>query len=80
MPLTAYSAHVLSTALIGGPGGFFTSNEFWAATAIMLLLATSLWSILVGRGPLERLVGRAATAMATAPAAPPATSAPRLDA
>nr|WP_201470318.1 heparan-alpha-glucosaminide N-acetyltransferase domain-containing protein [Microbacterium hydrocarbonoxydans] len=76
MPLSAYSAHVLSTALIGGPGGFFTSNEFWAATAIMLLLAATLWSILVGRGPLEKLVGRAATAMA----APPAPAARRLDA
>lgn len=80
MPLSAYSAHVLSTALIGGPGGFFTSNEFWAATAIMLLLAASLWSMFVGRGPLERLVGRVAKAMASAPAAPPVASAPRLDA
>lgn len=76
MPLSAYSAHVLSTALIGGPGGFFSSNEFWAGTAIMLLLATTLWSIFVGRGPLEQLVGRAATAMAT----PPAPTASRLDA
>ncbi|WP_314423387.1 heparan-alpha-glucosaminide N-acetyltransferase domain-containing protein [uncultured Microbacterium sp.] len=76
MPLSAYSAHVLSTALIGGPGGFFTSNEFWAATAIMLLLATTLWSMLVGRGPLERLAGSAAAAMA----APPAPGAPRLEA
>lgn len=75
MPLSAYSAHVLSTALIGGPGGFFSSNEFWAGTAIMLLLATTLWSILVGRGPLEQLVGRAATAMAT----PPAPTASRLE-
>ncbi|MGJ0388892.1 heparan-alpha-glucosaminide N-acetyltransferase domain-containing protein [Microbacterium sp. CGR1] len=71
MPLTAYSVHVLSVALIGGPGGFFSSNAFWAATAICLLLATTLWSILYGRGPLERLVGRAAQKMASAPAGPP---------
>jgi uncharacterized membrane protein YeiB len=80
MPLSAYTAHVLSTALIGGPGGFFSSNEFWAGTAIMLLLATTLWSILVGRGPLEQLVGRAATAMANPPdPTPSAPAARRLD-
>lgn len=71
MPLTAYSVHVLSVALIGGPGGFFSSNAFWAATAICLLLATTLWSILYGRGPLERLVGRAAQKMASVPGRPP---------
>lgn len=76
MPLSAYSAHVLSVALIGGPGGFFTSNEFWAGTTITLLLVTTLWSIFEGRGPLERLVGRAATAMAS----PPGSAAPRLEA
>ncbi|PCE16087.1 hypothetical protein AUC47_10850 [Microbacterium sp. SZ1] len=67
MPLSAYTAHVVSVALIGGPGGFFSSNLFWAGTAIALLLGTTLWSILVGRGPLERLVGRAAVAMASPP-------------
>ncbi|MEV4738055.1 MULTISPECIES: heparan-alpha-glucosaminide N-acetyltransferase domain-containing protein [unclassified Microbacterium] len=67
MPLSAYSVHVLSVALIGGPGGFFTSNAFWGLTALALLLVTTLWSIFFGRGPLERLVGRAATAMARPP-------------
>ncbi len=75
MPLTAYTAHVVSTALLGGPGGFPSSNAFWAATAIVLLLATSVWSILFGRGPLERLVGRAAAAMAGRPSQNPS----RLD-
>lgn len=76
MPLSAYSVHVLSVALVSGPGGFFSSNLFWMATAIVLLLATTLWSILFGRGPLERLVGSAAVAMST----PPATTASRLGA
>ncbi|MCM3780160.1 heparan-alpha-glucosaminide N-acetyltransferase domain-containing protein [Microbacterium hydrocarbonoxydans] len=67
MPLSAYTAHVVSVALIGGPGGFFTNNLFWAGTAIALLLVATLWSILMGRGPLERLVGRAAIAMASPP-------------
>lgn len=67
MPLTAYSAHVVSVVLVGGPGGFFSSNVFWAATALGLLLVTTLWSMFFGRGPLERLVGRGAAAMAAVP-------------
>jgi uncharacterized membrane protein YeiB len=67
MPLTAYSAHVVSIVLVGGPGAFFSSNAFWAATAIGLLLVTTLWSMFFGRGPLERLVGRGAAAMAAVP-------------
>ena len=67
MPLTAYSVHVLSIVLIGGPGAFFSSNAFWAATAGGLLLGATLWSMFFGRGPLERLVGRGAAAMAAVP-------------
>ncbi|AXL12746.1 DUF1624 domain-containing protein [Microbacterium foliorum] len=73
MPLSAYTLHVVSVALIGGPGGFFASNAFWGATAICLLLISTVWSILWGRGPLERLVGRAATKMAAIPSGPAAT-------
>ena len=67
MPLTAYSAHVISIVAVGGPGGFFSSNAFWLATALGLLLATTLWSMFLGRGPLERLVGKGAVAMASVP-------------
>lgn len=67
MPLSAYSLHVISVALISGPGGFFQSNAFWAATGVALLAIATLWSVFVGRGPLERLVGRAAQAAAAAP-------------
>ncbi|WP_244632035.1 MULTISPECIES: hypothetical protein [unclassified Microbacterium] len=67
MPLTAYSAHVLSIVLVGGPGAFFSSNAVWAATAVGLLVVTTLWSMFFGRGPLERLVGRGAAAMAAVP-------------
>ncbi|MBO0981291.1 heparan-alpha-glucosaminide N-acetyltransferase domain-containing protein [Microbacterium sp. SD291] len=76
MPLSAYSVHVLSIALIAGPGGFLSSNEFWALTAIALMLAATLWSMLFGRGPLERLVGGAA---AWAAAAPPHSAPSRLE-
>lgn len=78
MPLTAYSAHVVSIVLVAGPGGFFSSNPFWGATAIGLLLTTTLWSMLLGRGPLERLVGRGASAMAGIPTLPVITG-HRLD-
>lgn len=67
MPLTAYSAHVVSIVVVAGPGAFFSSNAFWAATAIGLILVTTLWSMFFGRGPLERLVGRGAAAMAAVP-------------
>ena len=67
MPLTAYSAHVLVIALVAGPGGYVTSNVFWAAMAIGLLVVTTLWSMFVGRGPLERLVGWSAAKMAAVP-------------
>lgn len=75
MPLSAYSLHVTTVALLGGPGGFFHSNAFWGATAIGLLLLTTLWAMFFGRGPLERLVGRAAQAMA----APHPAPAPRVE-
>lgn len=67
MPLSAYSCHVLVIALLAGPGGYFTSNVLWAAMAIGLLVVTTLWSMFVGRGPLERLVGWSAAKMAAVP-------------
>jgi hypothetical protein len=68
MPLSAYSAHVLVIALLAGPGGYFTSNVLWAVMALGLLVVTTLWSMFVGRGPLERLVGWSAAKMAAVPA------------
>lgn len=70
MPLTAYTVHVVSIVLLVGPGGFFSSNAFWGATAVALLLGASLWSMFFGRGPLERLAGLGALAMAGVPALP----------
>lgn len=75
MPLSAYSLHVVSVALISGPGGFLQSNAFWAWTAIALIVLATVWSMFVGRGPLERLVGAAARAMAS----PPRTTGHRLE-
>lgn len=78
MPLSAYSGHVLAIALITGPGGYYSSNVFWAVLAIGMLLVTTVWSIFLGRGPLERLVGFAARRMAAVPTRPDITR-PRLE-
>ncbi len=67
MPLTAYSLHVVSVVVVAGPGGFIADNAFWALTALALLMVTTLWAMFVGRGPLERLVGKGAVAMAAVP-------------
>ncbi|WP_341974049.1 heparan-alpha-glucosaminide N-acetyltransferase domain-containing protein [Microbacterium sp. LWO13-1.2] len=67
MPLSAYSAHVVSYVLMAGPGGFISSNETWVWSVVVLLIATTAWSIFSGRGPLERLTARVADAAASAP-------------
>ncbi|WP_334151686.1 heparan-alpha-glucosaminide N-acetyltransferase domain-containing protein [Microbacterium sp.] len=78
MPLTAYTGHVIVIALVSGPGAFISDNAFWGAMILGLLLATTLWSMCMGRGPLERLVGAGARAMASVPK-PMSTTGPRLD-
>lgn len=62
MPLTAYSAHIVSLMILqGGPGGYLEAdNLVWAVTVGALLVACTLWTLFLGRGPLERLVARAA--------------------
>lgn len=67
MPLSAYSAHVVSYVVMAGPGGFLSSNEIWIWSAVVLLIVTTAWSILFGRGPLERLTARVADAAASVP-------------
>lgn len=64
MPLTAYAAHVVVIRILAGPFGFVSSNTTWAWLAGGLVAGCTLWALLLGRGPLERLVGRAATAAA----------------
>lgn len=87
MPLSAYSGHIVAIALITGPGGYYSSNGLWAFLAVGLLVVTTVWSMFFGRGPLERLVGWAATKMASvpvrdagdAPPPPPVITGRRLD-
>lgn len=65
MPLTAYTAHVIMYLIIaGGPQGLFpVGNAMYAWVSLGLVVAAVAWALTVGRGPLERLVAAAATAM-----------------
>ncbi|MFY9712851.1 MAG: heparan-alpha-glucosaminide N-acetyltransferase domain-containing protein [Microbacterium sp.] len=67
MPLSAYTAHVVSYVVLAGPGGSISSNETWIWSAVVLLILATTWSIVFGRGPLERLTARVANAAASAP-------------
>lgn len=61
MPLTTYSVHVTAYWLLaGGPGGYLQtpSLPLWLINIAALILAATVWTVLWGRGPLERLVGR----------------------
>lgn len=64
MPLSAYTAHVVSYFVMAGPEGRLTSPEIVLWSTVILLVATTLWSILWRRGPLETLAARAGDAVA----------------
>lgn len=65
MPLTAYSAQlvvwaVVAASVLGDSGdlrGFRDLQPFWPMT-IGLLVACTLWALLIGRGPLEAAIAR----------------------
>lgn len=62
MPLTAYAAHVLLFV-----GTWFVPEDpylKWAIGSAVLLLSTTAWAFLFGRGPLERLTARVANIFA----------------
>lgn len=81
MPLTAYSAHIVAIVAIAGPAGLPDGEHAWGWFSLSLLVATTGWAIIVGQGPLERLVARAAAAMSAGAApAPAAPDRPRVDA
>lgn len=66
MPLTAYCAQLIVWAIVaaivlgdvGELGGFRDLQPFWPMT-LGLVLACTLWILLVGRGPLEAGIDRA---------------------
>jgi uncharacterized membrane protein YeiB len=67
MPLTAYTAQLViwaiaATVILGNPGdlrGFRDLEPFWPIT-ITLVVACTVWALLIGRGPLEWVVDRVA--------------------
>lgn len=64
MPLSAYTAHIVAILLVTGSAGLAEDNAFWGWLSLGLLAGSLLWAVLLGRGPLERLVAGAAAAMA----------------
>lgn len=71
MPLTTYSLHVLSYALIREPFGLladdyagYETNTVWITSVVVLAIGSTLWALWRGRGPLEALSARGADAMA----------------
>ncbi|HWK78882.1 heparan-alpha-glucosaminide N-acetyltransferase domain-containing protein [Microbacterium sp.] len=67
MPLTAYTVQLVVWAIVAGVVlgdtadlfGFRALEPFWPLT-IAMLIGCSAWALLVGRGPLEWLLDRAA--------------------
>ena len=67
MPLTAYTAQLViwaiaATVILGNPGdlpGFRDLEPFWPITEV-LVIACTVWALLIGRGPLEWLLDRVA--------------------
>jgi uncharacterized membrane protein YeiB len=58
MPLTSYSAHILSLALLWPGAQLPLSNLAWFVTVVVLLIACPLYLGRFDRGPLEALAGR----------------------
>ncbi|MGO2664644.1 heparan-alpha-glucosaminide N-acetyltransferase domain-containing protein [Mycetocola reblochoni] len=69
LALTVYSAHVVSLGILAAAGlPTRGAGVFWT-TLVLALVGAWTWRVLLGRGPLERLVGSAAR-RAASPAAP----------
>ncbi|WP_439902577.1 heparan-alpha-glucosaminide N-acetyltransferase domain-containing protein [Microbacterium azadirachtae] len=76
MPLTAYTAHVLSFFVLSAPlslapNAFAESSNVplsWLGCIGVLLVGCTIWALRRGRGPLERVTAWASRAMNAAPA------------
>lgn len=67
MPLTAYATHIVAIRLLTDPWDYLEDNQTWLLFVISLVLGCTLWALLWGRGPLERMTGWAARALSAAP-------------
>lgn len=63
MPLTSYTGHLVIILLVWGPGNLPDSNAAWGWTSLGLIVGCTIWMMLFGRGPLERIVKLASDAM-----------------
>ena len=70
MPLTAYTAHVIVIWTVIGPGGWNQPPLLYPFLAGGLLVACTAWTLLIGRGPLERLTAWCSTRLAPGPGGP----------
>ena len=67
LALSVYSAHLVAIALLDP--GFPAGTGLWWRFCAVALVAASLWRLLLGRGPLERLLAWSSRAAAGSPAA-----------
>ena len=58
---------VIAIVILAGPQSILSDSAAWGWFSLVLVVAATLWAMFFGRGPLERLVGRAAKAMASVP-------------
>ncbi|WBU38866.1 heparan-alpha-glucosaminide N-acetyltransferase domain-containing protein [Homoserinibacter sp. YIM 151385] len=56
MPLSAYIGHLLAIAALLGTAGTQEDQSAWLAFSAVALAACALWMVLLGRGPVERLL------------------------
>jgi len=61
MALTAYTAHIVVLAVLGDNAFEQHDNTLYLVFVVAGLLACTIWTILFGRGPLERLLTTAST-------------------
>lgn len=56
MPLSAYTGHLLAIPVTVGAAGVSPDDGAWLAFSLVAMLLCTAWFVLLGRGPLERLV------------------------
>ncbi|MGY1743375.1 MULTISPECIES: heparan-alpha-glucosaminide N-acetyltransferase domain-containing protein [unclassified Blastococcus] len=67
LALTVYSAHLVAIAVLDP--GYPAGTGLWLRFCVVALVAAPLWRLLLGAGPLERLLTRTSRAAAGAPGA-----------
>jgi len=58
MALTAYSVHIVAIAFYGDIVGTIFDNSLYLSYVVTALVGCTLWTLLFGRGPFERILTR----------------------